>query len=88
MEAGSPTLEEASVRLLSMVLLPLDGLPTRPISGSRGMTTSIDWMVLCIYVMFRSAMMSVQMYQMWFRINVVPSLKLWTLYYLPRDAPL
>lgn len=32
-----PTLDEASVKLLSMVLLPADGLPTRPIRGSRGM---------------------------------------------------
>jgi hypothetical protein len=31
-----PTLELASVRLLSVVLLPLEGLPTRPIRGSRG----------------------------------------------------
>ena len=38
LEAGSPTLDEASVRLLSIVLLPLEGLPTRPINGSRGMT--------------------------------------------------
>jgi hypothetical protein len=32
----APTLELASVRLLSVVLLPLEGLPTRPIRGSRG----------------------------------------------------
>jgi hypothetical protein len=31
-----PTLEVASVRLLSVVLLPLEGLPTRPMRGSRG----------------------------------------------------
>jgi hypothetical protein len=31
-----PTLELASVRLLRVVLLPLEGLPTRPIRGSRG----------------------------------------------------
>jgi hypothetical protein len=30
-------LDDASVRLLSVVLLPADGLPTRPMSGSRGM---------------------------------------------------
>ena len=33
-----PTLELASVKLLSVVDLPDDGLPTRPIRGSRGMT--------------------------------------------------
>lgn len=32
-----PTLEEASVRLFRVVLFPAEGLPTRPISGSRGM---------------------------------------------------
>lgn len=32
-----PTLEEASVRLLRVVLFPAEGLPTRPINGSRGM---------------------------------------------------
>lgn len=37
-----PTLEEASVRLLSVELFPADGLPTRPISGSRGMMTRWD----------------------------------------------
>lgn len=33
-----PTLEEASVKLLSVELFPAEGFPTRPISGSRGMT--------------------------------------------------
>jgi hypothetical protein len=41
MEEGSwlhqPTLELASVKLFNVVLLPLDGLPTNPIKGSRGM---------------------------------------------------
>jgi len=32
-----PTLEEASVKLFNVVLLPEDGLPTRPINGSRPM---------------------------------------------------
>lgn len=31
-----PTLELASVKLFSVVLLPLEGLPTNPIKGSRG----------------------------------------------------
>ncbi len=31
-----PTFEVASVKLLSVVLLPLEGLPTRPINGSLG----------------------------------------------------
>jgi hypothetical protein len=31
-----PTLEDASVKLFRVVLLPLDGLPTKPIKGSRG----------------------------------------------------
>jgi hypothetical protein len=31
-----PTLELASVKLFNVVLLPLDGLPTNPIKGSRG----------------------------------------------------
>jgi len=34
--AHSPTFELASVSELRVVDLPLDGLPTRPISGSRG----------------------------------------------------
>jgi hypothetical protein len=34
-----PTLELASVRLLRVVLFPLEGLPTRPIRGSRGIVT-------------------------------------------------
>jgi len=32
-----PTFDEASVKLLSVVDLPEEGLPTKPISGSRGM---------------------------------------------------
>lgn len=32
-----PTLEEASVKLFRVVLLPADGLPTSPMRGSRGM---------------------------------------------------
>lgn len=32
-----PTLEEASVKLLSVLLFPADGLPTSPMRGSRGM---------------------------------------------------
>ena len=31
-----PTLEEASVRLLRVVLFPAEGFPTSPIRGSRG----------------------------------------------------
>jgi hypothetical protein len=30
-----PTLEEASVRLFRVVLLPAEGFPTKPIRGSR-----------------------------------------------------
>ena len=33
---GAPTLDVASVRLFKVVLLPDDGLPTRAMSGSRG----------------------------------------------------
>jgi hypothetical protein len=35
-----PTLDEASVRLFKVVLLPDDGFPTSPIKGSRPMLTS------------------------------------------------
>jgi hypothetical protein len=31
-----PTFDVASVKLLSVVLFPLEGLPTRPINGSLG----------------------------------------------------
>lgn len=34
---GAPTLDDESVRLLRVVDLPDDGLPTSPMSGSRGM---------------------------------------------------
>ena len=37
LSALSPTFDEASVRELSVVLFPDEGLPTRPIRGSRGM---------------------------------------------------
>jgi hypothetical protein len=37
-----PTLEVASVRLFRVVLFPDEGLPTRPMSGSRGMISDID----------------------------------------------
>ena len=33
---GSPTFAVVSVKLLRVVDLPDDGLPTRPINGSRG----------------------------------------------------
>lgn len=33
-----PTFDVASVRLLSVVLFPEEGLPTRPIRGSRGIS--------------------------------------------------
>jgi len=36
-EVYKPTLEDASVRELSVVLFPDEGLPTRPMRGSRGM---------------------------------------------------
>jgi hypothetical protein len=35
-----PTLDVASVKLFNVVLLPLDGLPTSPIKGSRGI---VEW---------------------------------------------
>lgn len=34
-----PTLDEASVKLLRVELLPAEGLPTRPMRGSRGMAS-------------------------------------------------
>lgn len=37
----APTLELASVKLFKVVDLPLDGLPTRPIKGSRGIVRSL-----------------------------------------------
>lgn len=40
-DENPPTLEEASVKLLSVVLLPAEGLPTRPMRGSRGMVRSL-----------------------------------------------
>ena len=36
-EVGAPTLARLSVRLLRVVDLPEDGLPTRAMRGSRGM---------------------------------------------------
>jgi hypothetical protein len=37
-----PTLEEASVRLLRVELLPAEGFPTKPIRGSRGIVVAFD----------------------------------------------
>lgn len=37
-----PTFEVASVKLLRVVLLPDDGLPTKPINGSRGISCKVD----------------------------------------------
>lgn len=34
----APTFDVASVRLFSVVLFPEEGLPTRPIRGSRGIS--------------------------------------------------
>lgn len=42
-----PTFEVASVKLFSVVLLPEDGLPTKPIKGSRGMLSE-SMMLRCI----------------------------------------
>jgi hypothetical protein len=39
-----PTLELASVKLFNVVLLPLDGLPTNPINGSRGIANLADFL--------------------------------------------
>jgi hypothetical protein len=36
-----PTLEVASVKLFSVVLFPDEGLPTKPIKGSRGMVSAL-----------------------------------------------
>lgn len=38
-EVYSPTLEVASVKLFNVVLFPDEGLPTRPMRGSRGMVS-------------------------------------------------
>lgn len=38
-----PTFEVASVNELSMVDLPLEGFPTRPMSGSRGILWCFDF---------------------------------------------
>lgn len=35
-DLNPPTLDVASVKLLRVVLLPAEGLPTRPTNGSRG----------------------------------------------------
>ena len=43
-----PTLELASVKLFSVVLLPLDGLPTNPIKGSRGIVRVVGLIVVCL----------------------------------------
>ena len=40
---GVPTLAVVSVREFRVVDLPEDGLPTRPISGSRGMLSGWAW---------------------------------------------
>ncbi len=37
-QRGAPTLAVVSVKLLRVVDLPLDGLPTRAMRGSRGMS--------------------------------------------------
>lgn len=36
-----PTLDVASVKLFNVVLLPAEGLPTRPINGSRGISRAL-----------------------------------------------
>ena len=36
-------MDEASVRLFNVVLLPEEGFPTRPIRGSRGMVSYEEW---------------------------------------------
>jgi hypothetical protein len=37
-----PTFEEASVKLFNVVDFPLDGFPTKPISGSLGMVADVS----------------------------------------------
>jgi hypothetical protein len=46
-----PTLEVASVRLFNVVLLPDEGLPTRPIRGSRGILGSVELKFLHLYIL-------------------------------------
>lgn len=46
LEVGAPTFAVVSVKLLRVVDLPDDGLPTRPISGSRGM---LPWGMCTVY---------------------------------------
>lgn len=41
-QVAAPTFAVVSVKLLSVVLFPLDGLPTSAIRGSRGMILSGD----------------------------------------------
>lgn len=41
-EAHKPTLDVASVKLFNVVLLPLEGLPTSPIKGSRGILACVN----------------------------------------------
>lgn len=42
-KVGAPTLAVVSVRLLRVVDLPEEGLPTRATSGSRGMVVDREW---------------------------------------------
>lgn len=44
MKGKLPTLELASVKLFNVVLLPLEGLPTNPIKGSRGIVKVAGWL--------------------------------------------
>ena len=37
-------MEVASVRLFNVVLLPEEGLPTRPMRGSRGISGAVEWL--------------------------------------------
>ena len=69
MELGSPTLDEASVKLLSIVLFPLEGLPTRPINVSRGIARGIR------HCSSKTHASSISSMEAWgFRINVFPVL--------------
>lgn len=42
-QVGAPTFAVVSVRLLSVVDLPDDGLPTSAMRGSRGILTDLRW---------------------------------------------
>jgi hypothetical protein len=58
-----PTFDVASVKLFSVVLLPEDGLPTKPIKGSRGIFTSNVGVAISMIVICDLAVFSAPLYQ-------------------------